>query len=282
MMIQAGGDPSPVRALWILIGAVIGAVVSGAVGWISSLYNHYRDSRKLHLEELKQHVLEPLRIAALAPTLLPAFDVAWGPQAYNTNVGVSEHPVTHGPVLQVLEPETTSGNVMEKALLQDARKNHYVHLISSFDNFSQSVAKHSRHRRELVEELAKNILLFSTLPAHPTNNNGPYIMQLNLALVVYGRLMEFGEAALKIDQHPDGACLSNGGANWAKGQPGQMKDIMKFMDGSIEANRDRASQLRRELESLKQQQITLAEAFSLEIAAKGLPGRCNLVPFFQL
>jgi hypothetical protein len=278
VMIQTDGDPWSIRVVWIFVGALI----SGLVGWASSLYNHYRDSRKHHLEELKQQVLEPLRTATLAPTLLAAFDVAWGPQAYNTNVRVSEYPVTHGLVLQVVEPETTSDHVVEKALLQDARKNHYVHLISSFDKFSQSVAKHSRHRRELVEELAKNILAFSGLPAHPTNNNGPYIMQLNLALVVYGRLMEFGEAALKIDQHPDGACLSNGGANWAKGQPGQMKDIMKYMDGLIDANRERAAQLRSELAGLRQEQNTLADAFSYEIAAKRLPGACDLVPFVQL
>lgn len=226
-MIQTCGDPSSLRALWILIGAVIGAVVSGLVGWVTSLYNHYRDSRKNHLEEVKRHVLEPLRTATLAPTLLPAFEVAWGRHTYNAKVGVSEYPVTHGPVLQTVGPEISSDHIVERALLADARRSHYKDLIVSWEKFSQSVAKHSQHRREMVEGLAKNILAFSALPEHPANNNGPYIMQLNLALVVYGRLMEFGEVALKIDPHPDGACLSNGSANWAKGQTGQLKDLMK-------------------------------------------------------
>src|ERR1700677_1295541 len=176
VMIQAARDPSSIRALWILIGAVIGAIISGLVGWVASLYNHYRDSRKNHLEELKRHVLEPLRTATLAPSLSPAFEVAWGRHTYNVNVGVAGYPVTHGPVLQAVGPEISSDHIVESALLTDARRSHYKELIVSWEKFSQSVAKHSHHRREMVERLAKDILAFSGLPENPAKNNSPYVM----------------------------------------------------------------------------------------------------------
>jgi hypothetical protein len=279
MIIAASGDPWSVRVLYIFVGAVI----SGLVGWFSSLYNQYRDSRKHHLEELKQHVLEPLRSAMLNETLLPTVGVVFGLQTYNPNVSVSEYPMGHGPVLVTQEPEITLTRVVEKALLEDARQNHYVSLMSSWGGFSQAVAKHSQDRQALIEGLATEILTFSGLPAHPAkDHNGPYIMQLDLAMFIYSRLLEFGEAALKIEQHPDGACLTNGGANWAKGRPDQMKAVMQKMDELISANRARATELRSEFAGLVQEQKTLVARFSYEISAKRLPGRCDLVPFFQL
>jgi hypothetical protein len=279
MIIEASGDPWSVRVLYIFVGAVI----SGLVGWLSSLYNHYRDSRKHHLEELKQHVLEPLRSAMLNATLLPTLEVVFGIQTYNPNAGVSEYPMGHGPVLAAQESEVTLDRVVEEALLEDARQNHYVSLMSSWGKFSQAVAQHSRDRQAWIEGLAKEILAFSGLPAHPAkDHNGPYVMQIQLAMVIYGRLMEFGEATLKIEQHPDSACLTNGGANWAKGRPEQMKALMHKMDELISANRDRTTELRSEFASLLQERNTLVGRFSYEISAKKLPGRCDLVPFFQL
>jgi len=272
-------DPWWVRVFYIFIGALVSALV----GWVSSLYNHYRDSRKHHLEELKQHVLEPLRAATATPALAPSFQIDFGPQRYNPNVGVSEYPVSHGPVLLVHEPEVTLDHVVEEALLQDARTNHYVHLISAWEKFKESVSRHARDRRELIDCLAADILTFSGLPAHPAkDHNGPYVMQLQLAMVIYGRLMEFGEAALRIEPHPDSACLTNGGANWAKGQMEQMKALMQKMDELLGANRNRAAELRRQFAALLQKQKTLVATFSYEIAAKRLPGGCDLVPFWQL
>jgi hypothetical protein len=271
-----GGDPTSVRVLF-LIG---GGVISGVVGWISSLINHYRDLKKRHLEDLRELVLEPLRTATLAPTLSPRFGIAFGPQTYDPEVGVSESPVTHGPRLLVVEPETTSSHLREKALLSDARKNHYIDLIASFEKFSQSVAKHSQHRRELFDRLAKEILTFSKLPPHPSGNFGePYIMQLDLALIVYGRLMHFGESVLKIQPHEKGAYLTNGSQQLANGQPEQLEAIMRFMDDLRNGNRELASDLQLELTNLKQQQDALAEKFSYEIVSKRLPDGCDLVPF---
>jgi hypothetical protein len=272
-------DPWWVRVFYILIGALISALV----GWVSSLYNHYRDSRKHHSQELKQHVLEPLRAATATPALTPNFEISFGPQTYNPNVGVSEYPVSHGPVLLVHEPEIILHRVTETALLQDARKNHYMRLIARWEKFVESVSDHSRHRRELLESLAQDILTSSGLPAHPAkDHNGPYVMQLQLAMVAYGRLMKFGETALKVEQHPDGACLTTGGGNCAKGQPVQVKALLQKMDDLIVVNRDRAAQFVRELAVLTQEQSALVAAFSYEIAARRLPGRCDLVPFWQL
>ena len=271
-----GGDPTSIRVLF-LIG---GGVISGVVGWISSLINHYRDSKKRHLDDLKEHVLEPLRTATLAPTLSPRFGIDFGPQTYDPNVGVSESPVTHGPRLLVVEPETASSHLREKALLRDARKNHYVDLIASFEKFSQSVEKHSLHRRELFDRLANAILTFSALPAHPSGNFGePYIMQLDLALVVYGRLMHFGESALKIQPHEKGAYLTNGSQQLANGQPEQLQDIVNYMDELRNSYRELASDLQLELTNLKQRQDALAEKFSFAIVAKRLPKGCDLIPF---
>jgi hypothetical protein len=75
--------------------------------------------------------------------------------------------------------------------------------------------------------------------------------------------------------------LTNGGANWAKGPTEQMKALMYKMDELLGANRKRAAELQHELAGLSQQRKTLVETFSYEIAAKRLPGRCDLVPFFQ-
>jgi hypothetical protein len=191
--------------------------------------------------------------------------------------------MSHGPVLVAQEPEVTLDRVVEKALLQDAHQNHYVSLIAAWEKFSTAVSQHSQRRRDLIGALAADILAFSGLPAHPAkDHNGPYVMQIQLAMVIYGRLMGFGQAAVKIQQHPDGACLTDGGANWAKGRPEQMKALMQRMDELISTNRDRAAELRLESVSLVQEQNTLAARFSYEISAKRLPGKCDLVPFFQV
>lgn len=272
-------DPWWVRVFYIFIGALVSALV----GWVSSLYNHYRDSRKHHLEELKQHVLEPLRAAMTTPALAPTFEISFGPQTYDPNVGVSEHPVSHGPVLVVHEPEITLHRVTETALLQDARKNHYVRLIARWDKFIESVSHHSRRHRELLEGLAQDILTSSGLPAHPVyDSNAPCILQFQLAMVVYGRLMKFGEATVEVVENPNDASLICGSFTWAKGQPAQIKAVRQKMDDLRIANRERATQLERELTALTQEQSALAAAFSLEIAARRLPGRCDLVPFWEL
>lgn len=280
MIIETSGDPWSVRVLYIFVGAVI----SGLVGWISSLYNHYRDSRKHHLEELKQHILEPLRLATLDSAVLPSFQVGFGLQKYNPDAKVSEHPATHGPVLLTQEPETGLDRIGENALLQDARQNHYVSLVASYEKFGRFVARHSQSRRQLIEDLATEILRFSGLPAHPAGDHrGPYVMQLQLAMFVYGRLMEFGEAALTIEQDQDLTCLVGEGlAKWATGRPDQIRALTKKIGDLVDANRHRASELRSELSSLLKEQNALAATLSYEIAAKRLPGRCDLVPFWQM
>jgi hypothetical protein len=284
-MVQAS-PPERDPSWWIRVAYIlIGALISALIGWFSSLYNHYRDSRKHHLGELKRHVLDPLRAATLVPTLRPTFEVIWGPQTYNPNVGVSEYPVTHGPVLRMREPEITVDRDVEPSLLEDARGNHYPSLIPRWERFIAAVSKHSRDHREFVERLAEDILTSSGLPAHPSKErNGPYIMQLELALVVYGRLMKYGQAMLEVEDHPHEASYltCSNTARWAKGQPAQIRGIVQRMDSLISTNRDRAAQLERELAALAHEQSTLVALLSYEIAARKLPGRCRLVPFWQL
>jgi hypothetical protein len=80
-------DPWWIRVSYIVLGAIISAVV----GWFGSLYNHYRDSRKQHSNALKRHVLEPLKAATVNSNLAPVFEVKFGTQTINPNLGVSEY-----------------------------------------------------------------------------------------------------------------------------------------------------------------------------------------------
>jgi len=78
------------------------------------------------------------------------------------------------------------------------------------------------------------------------------------------------------------AYLAYGGANWARAERTQIQALMQKMDDLIAVNRDCASQLEREFSALAQERTALIAALSYEIAAKKLPGRCDLVPFWQL
>jgi len=278
MVTEAPPDPWSIRVFYIFLGAVISAIV----GWFSSQVNHYRDSRKHHLEQIKKQVLEPLKASLQAANLKPIIAASWQLHTYNPDASASEIPVAAGPVLVVDAPHVGLGLSFDEALLEDARTRHYADLIGSIENFRDTLLRHVERREHWVEELAKTILAASGLDAHPAPTpNGPYVMQRNLAVFVYDRLMQVGQTALSVTIEPTHALLTDGGQALAKGTPDEIRRLPQLLDSLIKSNKERASQFEEELKQLYAARSALSHRLSYEIAANRLPKSCDLVPFFQ-
>lgn len=260
---------------------MVGAASTAVGSWLTFKVHVYQEARVHHREELKQHVLQPLRSAIEGLHLHLTFSVEWQQQSLNRNASASEMPVKFGPALNINDPGLISDNSVEPALLEDARANHYPKLIAGWDKLRSSWFAHLDRRMKLIEELAQSVIDSSGLEAHPAKDpNGQYVMHLALAMFVYSRLMGLGDRALNIEVEPNCAYLTDGGQRVAKSTPDQVRRVLQIADSLIQSHAARASQLNTELATMVAARSALLHQFSLAIAAKRLSRRCELVPFF--
>lgn len=260
----------------------VGGVATTVAGsWVSSKIRDYQEARNHHRDDIKEHVLRPLRSKIEAMQLLPTFSVEWFQQNRNPTASAQEPPVTYGHVLSMNEPDPDSGNPIEQALLEDARVNHYVDLIASWNKLKESWFVHLDRRATWVESIADAVSNGCNLEAYPTKEvNAPYVMHLALAMFVYNRLVGLGEAILDLQIEPSMAYLICGAQRVAMGEPGQMRQLVSLVDSLIAFHMSRATQLHLELTKLTAGRSSVLRRFSLAIAEKKLSHRCALVPFF--
>src|ERR1700733_11032288 len=217
----------------------IGGVATTVAGsWVSSKIRDYQEARNHHRDDLKEHVLRPLRSKIEAMPLLPTFSAEWFPQHRNPNASALEPPVTYGHVLSINESYENSDSPIEQALLEDARVNHYPNLIAAWKTLQDSAIVHLDRRARWVEEIAEAVSSGSSLEAYPTKEvNTPYVMHRSLAMFVYNRLVGLGEGFLHVQIEPSMAFLSDGGQRLAMGQNGQMHNMVQLIDSLMQFHR---------------------------------------------
>jgi hypothetical protein len=128
---------TPQSAEWIVRMLVyVGGVSTTIVGsWVSSKIHVYQESRKSHLEDIKQKVLLPLseglaeKYGSLVTHRSPAVIEYWGVRLRKENVSVTEYPNEHGPVLAKMTPDVMTAT--DPALYADARKKHFQKLMNN-------------------------------------------------------------------------------------------------------------------------------------------------------
>jgi hypothetical protein len=241
---------------------------------------HERGVLENHREDLNLKVLEPLQRALESDYGQPIVQLDWSAQRYNPNASAHENPITVGPILRMSEPERGVSDSLDAALFEDAKHNHHRDLVPEWETFTVSWQEYRDQLRMWIEEMAQRILTDSQLPAHPSHTNR-YVMNLNLALFVYNRLMRGGELALRID---DGTSLglgspvvTDGGTNYAAGTAGEMQHLMAVVEDLLASQRQRASAFARQWSNIEKVRAALSHKFSYAIADKTPPEKCPLV-----
>ena len=276
----------------VYVGGLVTGVVSTVIGsWISSKIGVYHESRKAHLEEIKQKVLMPIQdglggYSALVHHQSPVVTDSWV-RRRKEKISVTEHPNEEGPGLSTVAPDIQSAT--NPALYTDAKKRHFPEQIAHTEKFLAEWHSHAEACRAWVEKLASEILAESQLPPHPVARHGsPYVMHYRLGVFIYRRL--FGNL--------DSFLFKCEPSNWIKGQPSsgwsiegfdgrpaggteqQMDAMLSLLDRLMEREKATADRLRENADVLKQNLSLLSSELNYAIAVRRLHKRCDLVPFF--
>ncbi len=288
MSIQPQNAERLVRLLvWI---AGVAATALGA--WVTSKVRIYHDNRKAHLEDLKQRVLAPFSDATgesfqrLVSHESPVVAENWSARGIRTDARVTEDEADEGSGLTGLNPWPNVFSVIDEALYEDAKRNHFSELIKDAVKLANSWAAHVERCRTWVDQMAIEVLARSGMHAYGPPFTTPYVLHYRLGVFAYRRLFRIRTGALY---------KTNQGQMWAlEGAPGlprmvgcsaigpeqQLDALAVELDKIIVKHSKNAEQLREESQNLGRDVAALHSAFQLAIANKRLRKRCDLVPFF--
>ncbi|HWO39441.1 MAG TPA: hypothetical protein VNO32_62505, partial [Candidatus Acidoferrum sp.] len=167
---MSAANPS-VESLVRLLIWVGGAAATVVGSWASSKIHVYQESRKAHLEDIKQKVLLPLsdglaeHYGVLVTHRSPVVIEFWGVRLRKENVSVTEYPNEHGPVLTKVVPDVMAAT--DPALYTDARKKHFRKVIKHTEEFLAAWKAHAEECYSWVLKLSEEILAEAKLPTHP-------------------------------------------------------------------------------------------------------------------
>lgn len=260
---------------------MVGVATTVVGSWVALKIHIYYDSKKTHLDDLKKQILEPLseEIKRFGSSL--SFSVDWGLQHYRDDAPSHESPLLEGPVLCASVPRPGQlYDVLDQALLEDARTTHYKELMASWESFRDAWTVHLDRRKKWVESIAQHVLKNSGLPAYPSWPTTQYVMHLRLAVFTYNRLTQQpnrNALSLSTDLH----ILTDGDTSVAVGPTGTVASISQVIDATIDTQRERATELHSEFAKLEAEASALSRKFSLEVSGKKLPRGCKLVPLWR-
>ena len=105
-------------------------------------------------------------------------------------------------------------------------------------------------------------------------------MHFRLAVFVYCRLYGFPTDPLRREQLGTRWAISNNTGTVALGTEEQMDTLLDYLDLTVSGEREKAQTLQEESNALVEKLRSLSGKVSLEIAERGLHGRCSMVTFF--
>jgi hypothetical protein len=274
--------------LLIAVGGVVTGVASTVVGsWISSKIHDYHENRKVHLEEIKQKVLIPIRdvltnhYAMLVTHQNSAVATQWGVRRRKEGVSVIEHQTEEGPVLVPTIPNVEVA--CDPALFADAKKNHFSQLLTQFEQFSGAWRSHVYECQAWVVHLSKEIAKSSQMEPFPTAAAGKsFVDSYKLGLFVYRRL--FGQCKYSLINH----ALDHPPVEWtlegfegtsAKGTKQQLDTLVSILDALIIEEQGVADRLQANARLLEKTLSLVRAQLNLAIASRRLRKKCDLVTF---
>jgi hypothetical protein len=275
---------------WLIaVGGVVTGVGTTVVGsWISSRIHVYQENRKVHLDEIKQKVLLPLK-EVLTVRYVPlikhkALAVAqeWGTRKRIEGASVMQSQTEQGPFLSAVLPDIRSG--VETALYADAKKKHYSALIQHFEKLDEAWRAHAQECHAWVVQMSEEIIAKSGLDPFPVATHGKsYVDNQKLGLFIYRRLFPSGQHSLVKHSHehpPVHWVLEGFEGTSAEGTEQQLLALIAVLDKLMVAERNKADELNAEAQKLDRNLVTLMAEIDYAIAYRRLRKRCDLVPFF--
>jgi hypothetical protein len=272
--------------LLIWVGGVVATVVGS---WASSKIHVYQESRKAHLEDIKQKVLLPLsdglaeHYGVLVTHRSPVVIEFWGVRLRKENVSVTEYPNEHGPVLTKMVPDVMAAT--DPALYTDARKKHFRKVIKHTEEFLAAWKAHAEECYSWVLKLSEEILAETKLPTHPVQHGAAYVMQYRLGVFIYRRLCHSLEMALSKrnpnqTQSADYWVLEGFDGTPAAATEQKLDALLAYLDNLMVREKGTADRLLQNARGLEQQLTSLRAELNYAVAARRLRHKCDLVPFF--
>lgn len=269
----------------------IGGVASTVVGsWVASKIRVYHDQKNAHRDDLKKMVLEPLRsglkhhFGPLVSNLASVLQVEHAARKIKPTAKVTQDPIEEGPVLVAAFPSAKVFGPVDDVFLEDARKNHHREAMVQADKFVSSWAVHAGDYHRWAMNVANEILTASGLAAFPNRERvlRPYVMQFQLAVFVYKRLVQQPTPAIEIGgADAYGLCIMKAGDySAAVGTEGQMKALAELLDQLIAREEPQVFKFRETAVGLHENYNKVIRGLDSAIASRKLRKRCDLLTFF--
>jgi hypothetical protein len=285
--------PSHIIERLLKVFAWIGAVATGAVAaWVATKIHAYDETRKAHLQDLKEKVLVPLRdgledhFRPLVYLLKPiVFVQPAATTRFDEKAKATEEPREQGDILLGAFPSAAAFGSLDSTLLEDAKKNHFVDLMALGDRFATQWVAFTGECHTWALKVSREILARSGLPKFsPTRSSPgiqPYVMHYRLAVFVYKRLFRLHAPALReYGQQGDYFTLEGEGCIIALGSAEQLKRLTEHIDQLLESEEPTARALRDKAVVLQQNFQEIMPKLDYAIASRRLRKRCDLVTFF--
>jgi len=269
---------------------IVGVATTAIGAWIASRIHVYDDSRKAHLEDIKQRVLIPIRdglfehFPRLTLGVEPIVSVQRGAIELFENAKVTEETAQHGEMLVAADPGRIILGSVDGALYRDAIKTHFFELSVMVDRFLEEWSAYANECRSWAAEISQLILSESGLVPFPPKP-GPlvprsYVMHLRLAVFVYARLFGMLTPALRTELQGAECGLYGDSVTLAWGSKEQIDRLVEVLDLLVQSVATKGRLLHHRLQKINEALGDVNRELEFAIASRRLRKRCDLVTFF--
>lgn len=180
---------------------------------------------------------------------------------FDEKAKATEEPAEKGDVLVAAFPGAKVFGLLDPALLEDAKKNHYSAEMRLIDDFVGKWSAHAGDCHTWVLKIAQQILARTGLESFPPRRTvsefRPYAMHLRLAVFVYKRLFRQPAPALLVEKmnlhwkvDGDGYTAAVGSREKMENLTAQINELLESEEAAARALRDRAAELQRNFQEL--------------------------------
>src|SRR5260370_2741042 len=241
------------KSLLIYVGGVVTTIFGS---WVSGKLRVYEESRKAHLDDIKQKVLIPIcdglreHYGPLVTNRAHVVSVEWGVRQQNENASVTKSPNEGGPLLTKTLPNVLA--IADQALFVDAKQRHFRRLVKQIEDFLAAWDACANECYAWVLKLSDEILSESKLAQFPVARfESPYVRHFHLGVFIYLRLFRSTDFVL-FKREPSNWVRGTPSSQWsvdgfegttAQGTEQQIDALLSLLDGLMNREKDTADRI---------------------------------------